>query len=50
MNAFGVFTVIVLLFVIYKFLKMIYEMTERKVREGYKSNNVKNTDDINLYY
>ena len=35
MNAFGVFTVIVLLFVIYKFLKMVYEMAERKVREGY---------------
>jgi|DEB0MinimDraft_4_1074332.scaffolds.fasta_scaffold494285_1 hypothetical protein len=35
MNPIGLFTVIVLLFVIYKFLKMVYEMGVRRVREGY---------------
>jgi hypothetical protein len=35
MNPIGVFTVIVLLFVIYNFLKMVYEMGVHRVREGY---------------
>lgn len=36
MNAFGVFSVIVLLFVIYNFLRMVYNMADRKYREGYR--------------
>ena len=44
MNAFGVFTVIVLLFVIYKFLSMVYDMADRKYREGYE-NTTAHTED-----
>ena len=36
MNPIGVFKVIVLLFVIYNFLKMVYDMGVRRVREAYR--------------
>ena len=35
MNAFTIFSVIVLLFVGYHFLKMIYNFADRKYREGF---------------
>ena len=37
MNVFGVLSVIVLLFVTYKFLSMVYNMADRRYREGYKN-------------
>lgn len=50
MNPIGVFTVIVLLFVIYKFLKMVYEMGVRRVREGYQTDAMrKMTDGVDIY-
>lgn len=39
MNAFGVFSVIVILFVTYQFLRIVYNMADKKYREGYTSNN-----------
>ena len=50
MNVLGFFTVIVLLFVIYNFLKMVYDMTDRKFREGYKNNKLNPFDEINNIY
>jgi hypothetical protein len=37
MNAFGVFSVIVILFVTYQLLRVVYNMADKKYREGYST-------------